>query len=149
MEGSPVRASQDDFKVLKFADQSGEGLALKEARKSVSRSKSARRPSLVSRSGRVSPRQARSPSQDQRQDAPRKPSPKAARPPALKSKSEVLKVRLRSRSNKRAAPAQVAEEKKGEPWLLKLRLKRETAAARKKAEKGKGEQKGKGSIKSH
>ena len=148
MEGSPVRASQDDFKVQEFADQSGEGLVLKEARKSVSRSESARRPSLVSRSGQVSPRQG-SPSQDQRQDAPRKPSPKAARPLALKGKSEVLKVRLRSRSNKRAAPAQVAEVKKGEPWLLKLRLKRETAAARKKAEKDKGKQKGKGSVKSN
>ena len=148
MEGSPVRASQDNVKVLKFADQIGEDLVLKKARKSVSRSKSARRPSLVSRKG-VSPRQARSPSQDQRQDAPRKPSPKAARPPVLKSRSEVLKVRLRSRSNKRAAPAQEAEVKKGEPWLLKLRLKRKTAAARKKAVKGKGKQKGKGSIKSN
>ena len=147
MEGSPVRATQDEFKVLKFADQSGEGLVLRQARKSVSRSRSARRPSLASRSGRVSPRRAKSPSQNRGQDVRLKPSPKAARRPVLRSKSQVVSIRLGANSNKRAAPAQEAEEKKGEPWWMKLRIKRKAAAAKKKAEKGKGKQKGKGGTK--
>ena len=60
-----------------------------------------------------------------------------------------MKLRLRSNSNKRAALAHVAEEKRGEPPWMELRIKRRAAAVKKGAEKGKGKQKGKGGTNSN
>ena len=60
-----------------------------------------------------------------------------------------MKLRLRSNSNKQAAVADVAEEKRGEPPWMDLRIKRRTAAVKKGTEKGKGKQKGEGSTNSN
>ena len=64
-----------------------------------------------------------------------------------KSKSEVVSARRLTDSKRRAAPAHSIEgERPREPWWLPLRIKRKAAAEKKKAERGEGKQKGKGST---
>ena len=67
-----------------------------------------------------------------------------------KSMSEVVAARPLNDSKRRAAPAHSIEtEKPREPWWLPLRIKRNAAAEKKKAERGKGEREGKGNAKTN